>query len=96
MRLGSAVPDSSKGVLCTKNEEGHYPVWNCVGSEMVNLDREINFESDLKVEVINKKKRDYYALSNKPIGTFLVPLESITRQVDKPQFFNVINYEGQF
>lgn len=79
MRLGAAVPDTQKGTLCTKNEGGHYPVWNCVGSEMVRLDQEINFESDLKVEIINKKSRDYYGLSNKPIGTFLVPLESITK-----------------
>jgi len=80
MRLGSAVPDFAKKILCTeKHAEGHYPVWNCVGSEMVNLDQEINFESDLKVEIVNATKRDLRSLSSKPIGTFLVPLDSITK-----------------
>lgn len=71
-------------------------MWNYVSHEMVELNRDLTFESDMRVTVINKKQRSLFGASNWIIGEFVVPLQSILAESEVPQFFNLINAEGQF
>ena len=52
-------------------------MWNTIGHELVELNTDITFESDMRVTVANKKKRSLFGASNWVIGEFTVPLSSI-------------------
>ena len=62
------------------------------------LEKELSFESDLKISVINEipahgpftKKEDQI------IGECSISLDSIMTHCDRPQYFNLINEEEQF
>ena len=97
IRIGKHEPELIKGKersLSTSKKPGRYPYWEHVGNELVNLDKDIFFEADMRVEIKNTKKAGLFGLSGKILGFFLVPLHTITKRVDKPQFYNLINDEG--
>jgi hypothetical protein len=73
----------------TKSCPGRFPQWMKVDCVDVLLQKELSFESDVIVTVYNKTSKDV-------IGAFSLDITSIAAQSEKPQFFNVINEEGQF
>ena len=82
--------------LTTKELTGRYPVWNELMVREIVLDKDLSFAPDMRVIVYNCYKtmllrRDTWEV----IGEFSVPIRSIERLYKKPQFFNVINNEGQ-
>ena len=48
----------------TKNRKGRYPVWDAFGTEMVELDKELTFESDMRLTLQNKKSKLFGGFSN--------------------------------
>lgn len=54
------------------------------------------FEADMRVSVYNKKSKLFGGFKNILIGEFRVPVNSLLDFSDKPQFFNVLNEDGQF
>ena len=61
IRIGKHEPESIKGkerTLSTPKKLGRYPYWNHVGHELVNLDKDIFFEADMRVEVKLTSKSD--------------------------------------
>jgi len=54
------------------------------------------FEADMRIFVWNKKSTLFGGFKNILVGEFAVPVQSLLRQCDKPQFYNILNEEGQF
>ena len=84
--------------MATKYQPGHYPVWNQTTVSDVAVEKELTFESDMRVSVTNETTDWFGPLSTKVIGEFAVPVPSImSRSPDqKPQLFNLLNEEGRF
>jgi hypothetical protein len=62
----------------------------------VKLKNELEFEADMRVTLKNQKKSWLGNLSDLTIAEFAVPLESIMTRCKRPQFFNILNENGQF
>lgn len=58
------------------------------------LDKNLSFAPDMIVLVFNKKKGISFFADQELIGSFTVPVMSMTKYYKKPQFFNVIDNEG--
>jgi hypothetical protein len=68
----------------TDSKPGRYPVWDHFFTDIIDLDKELTFESDMRVTLQNKKSKLFGGFSNQIIGEFAVPLNSITNRCDKP------------
>ena len=62
----------------------------------VKLNTELTFESDMKVTITNRYKNWLGNDADSHIGEFSVPVTSLLKHSEKPQFFNILNPEGQF
>ena len=60
------------------------------------LEKELSFESDLKISVINEKEKSFGKKEDTLIGECSISLDSIMTECDRPQYFNLINEEEQF
>lgn len=81
----------------TEPGKGRYPVWKYFSAdEIVQLEKELVFEPDMRVTLYNRKTKLFGGLANIVIGEFTIPVESMTTYCEKPQFFNILNEEGQF
>lgn len=59
------------------------------------MDKNVQFASDMRVMLYNTSKS--FLLRNvkeELIGEFSVPIVSITKKYNKPQYFNIIDSEG--
>lgn len=61
----------------------------------VVLDKNLSFAPDMIVLVFNKKKGITLFGDQEYIGSFTVPVTSMTKLYKKPQFFNIIDNEGR-
>lgn len=86
----------TKGSIATTRKAGRYPVWNWLSSREVNLQNELAFESDMRVSLVNESKGFFGGLEHHVIGEFAVPVQSMMTRSLRPQFFNLLNEEGQF
>ena len=50
----------------------------------------------MRVSLYNESKSLFRSIENNVIGEFAVPVISMMTKSDKPQFFNLLNEEGQF
>jgi hypothetical protein len=75
--------------LNTDFKTGRYPIWNYINDKEVMLDKELTFEPDICITLRNNKKTKFFG--GLDIGSFYIPLSSITTKSNKPQFFNLIN-----
>lgn len=64
--------------------------------EIVQLEKELVFEPDMRITVINRKTKMFGGYANIVIGEFTIPVETMRTHCEKPQFFNILNEEGQF
>jgi len=44
-------------IIPTEKDGGHYPTWNCIGSTDVSLEKDLAFETDIKVTLKTKKEK---------------------------------------
>ena len=92
MKIGNLSVDA--GGVKTGYKPGRYPVWDHFEVKDVSIQKELTFESDMRVILQNQEKELFGGLSNVVIGEFAVPVQSIMKHSEKPQFFNVLNEEG--
>ena len=65
----------------------------------MSLNENLDYASDLTVKIYSRKKSSKYRsydIGEKEnlVGTFTIPLTSITTLWTKPQYFNVIDHEN--
>jgi len=97
LKIGNLSVEKAKletGGCKTSYQKGRYPVWNEFRVEDVLIEKELMFESDMRVTLQNQKTSFFGSLSNQIIGEFAVPVQSIMKHSEKPQFFNVLNANG--
>ena len=75
-------------------------MWNVTGDRDVTLCKELAFEPDMKVIIYNRQAGVLGGVmgeqEDEVLGEFCVVVSSLTTFCDKPQYFNVINEDGQF
>lgn len=84
-----------KGGITTEIATGRYPFWSYYIEKEINLNKNLGFASDMRVTLFNSSKTWFLGEKFEVIGEFSVPVTSICNFYKKPQFFNVLNNEGQ-
>lgn len=84
IRIGNLAVDEKLGKLVTPNRKGRYPEWAYFEHEFVELEKELTFESDMRITLQNKKTKFFGDFSNYVIGEFSVPVDSMLSRCDKP------------
>jgi hypothetical protein len=81
LQIGKTVIEA----LSTPYRKGRYPVWEFFhGEEIIQLEKELIFESDMRVTVQNKKSKLFGGFANQVIGELTVPVESLRTYCEKP------------
>lgn len=75
---------------------GRFPLWKWnAKAKLIMLNSNISFASDMRVILKRKAEQSYFGnVKDPPIGQFLVPVESIMTLHTLPQYYNVIDPEG--
>ena len=71
-------------------------MWHYFDNKIIKLGKELTFVSDMRISLWNKKERMFFGFSNKIVGEFSIPVSSMLERCEHPQFFNLLNEEGQF
>ena len=95
--IGSLTDDKA---VKTQSLPGRYPQWKETGYKEVVLQKEVAFQTDMKITLYNlvvKKGGIFKKDKNDEIlGEFCIVVNSLKTFCDQPQYYNVCNLDGQF
>ena len=70
IQIGEFAPEAVKSFE-TPHRAGRYPIWDHLAyDQMVQLNPELTFESDMKITLQNKKSKLFGGWANQIIGEF--------------------------